>query len=113
MKKLMKFTMSLPVADACFYFSVIIQKEFFVGRSIIKRVQSNQINRQTRLFNSKAIQQCSTQNLTMDPWFVTGFTDAEGSFILSIVRNKELKVGWRVQAIFEICLSQKDQALLE
>ena len=33
--------------------------------------------------------------LTMNqPWFVTGFTDAEGCFTISIVkRNKELNVG--------------------
>jgi len=29
----------------------------------------------------------------IDPWFITGFTDAEGCFTLSVVRNKELKVG--------------------
>jgi hypothetical protein len=59
------------------------------------RILSNQINRQTRLFSSKAIQQYSTlaHNLTMEPWFITGFTEAEGSFILSVVRNKNLKVG--------------------
>jgi hypothetical protein len=29
----------------------------------------------------------------IDPWFITGFTDAEACFSLRIFRNKELKVG--------------------
>jgi hypothetical protein len=28
----------------------------------------------------------------IDPWFITGFTDAEGCFTLRIVRNKKMKV---------------------
>ena len=51
--------------------------------------------------------------IKLDPWFITGFTDAEGCFSLSIVRNKELKIGWSVRAIFQLNLSQKDKALLE
>lgn len=50
---------------------------------------------------------------TINPWFLTGFTDGEGSFILSVVRNKESKVGWRVKPLFQIGLHKKDKALLE
>ena len=28
-----------------------------------------------------------------DPWFITGFSDAEGSFTLGISRNKDCKTG--------------------
>ena len=79
------------------------------------KIPSNQINK-SRSYSSIAIQQCSTQNLTMDPWFVTGFTDAEGCFSLSVglcPRNKKMKVGWTVQAIFQIELSQIDLDLLK
>ena len=51
--------------------------------------------------------------IKLDPWFITGFTDAEGCFSLSIVRNKEIKVGWGVKIRFEIGLHEKDKALLE
>jgi hypothetical protein len=49
----------------------------------------------------------------MDPRFITGFTDAEGCFSLSVVRDKEYKLGWRVPITFNITLHQKDKALLE
>jgi intein-encoded DNA endonuclease-like protein len=29
----------------------------------------------------------------MNPWFITGFADGEGCFLISISRNKELKTG--------------------
>ena len=49
----------------------------------------------------------------MNPVFVTGFSDAEACFTLSVVRNKERKVGWRVNHSFQITLHKKDKALLE
>lgn len=30
---------------------------------------------------------------SLHPWFLTGFADAEGSFTVSISKNKELKLG--------------------
>ena len=49
----------------------------------------------------------------LNPWFVTGFTDAEGCFLVSIVRSNKTKVGWRVQIMFKIGLHRKDKAILE
>jgi hypothetical protein len=80
------------------------------------RVLSNQINRCTRRFYTvaaKAIEQPETQNLgTMNPWFITGFTDGEGCFRISLTKRDNL-VGWRVQLFFQIALHQKDKLLLE
>jgi len=56
----------------------------------------------------------ATQKLIkLDPWFVTGFADAESCFSISLVRKNKLKVGWEVKIRFQINLHQKDQALLE
>jgi hypothetical protein len=30
----------------------------------------------------------STNSTNINPWFITGFSDAEGSFIISISRNE-------------------------
>jgi len=49
----------------------------------------------------------------MNPWFVTGFSDAESCFTLSVVRNKERKIGWRVSYCFQITIHKKDLVLLE
>ena len=63
------------------------------------RVLSNQINRCTRRFYTvaaKVIKQSETQNLgiTMNPWFLTGFTDGEGCFRISPLFTKKGVIIW-------------------
>lgn len=48
----------------------------------------------------------------MHPWFVTGFTDAEGCFNVKLTKS-DGKLGWRVNVSFLIVLHVKDKALLE
>ena len=49
----------------------------------------------------------------INPWFITGFADAEGCFSIGLAKRKDLKIGWSVQLAFTISLSKKDKALLE
>ena len=51
--------------------------------------------------------------LIMDPWFVTGFTDGEGCFLISIIKDNKYKLGWRIICRFEIHLNIKDLHLLK
>ena len=48
----------------------------------------------------------------IDPWAITGFIDAEGSFSIILDKNKTRKLGWRVQSKFQIGLHIKDLNLL-
>jgi len=73
-------------------------------RSFSTTAKQNIINKATTLQSSP---------VNLNPWFLTGFTDAEGSFILSIYKDDTKTTGWRVQAIFQIELHEKDLALLE
>jgi LAGLIDADG endonuclease/NADH-ubiquinone/plastoquinone oxidoreductase, chain 3 len=55
----------------------------------------------------------STSNsIKMDPYFVTGFSDAESCFSIFIRRSSTNKLGWQVEAIFAITLNSKDLPLL-
>lgn len=65
-----------------------------------------------RLYSSKVSQQCK-HNLIINPTFVSGFVDGEGSFIINISKNNNLKTGWNVQLFFQINLHSKDLAILE
>lgn len=49
----------------------------------------------------------------LNAWFVTGFTDAEGCFSLSVKRDTKLKTKWSVRPVFIIQLHIKDLAILE
>jgi hypothetical protein len=50
---------------------------------------------------------------SINPWWITGFSDAESSFYISIGKNNNVKLGWAVKAIFEINLHLKDKKILE
>lgn len=49
----------------------------------------------------------------LDPWFISGFTDAEGCFSISIQHNTKMKTNWRVLPSFHIKLHIKDINILE
>jgi len=55
----------------------------------------------------------SQLNLGLNPWFITGFTDGEGSFIILILKNPKLKSGWECRVCFQIGLDVKDKGLLD
>lgn len=52
-----------------------------------------------------------SQNL--NPWFITGFVDAEGSFMVSILKSSTYRTGWEVQLSFQIKLHKRDLVLLK
>ena len=47
----------------------------------------------------------------INPWFITGFTDGDGSFSVSIAKKKSGS-GWKIQPLFTIGLDPKDLDLL-
>ena len=52
-------------------------------------------------------------NNKLNPWFVTGFTDAEGCFGLYIYKNDKIKTGWSISLVYQISLHKKDKQILE
>ena len=50
---------------------------------------------------------------TLNPFWITGFSDAESSFIVSIRKKKDTKLGWSITPIYSITLNKKDLQLLE
>lgn len=54
-----------------------------------------------------------TGTFALNPWFLTGFTDAEGSFMILVLPRVNFNTGWRVIARFSIGLHSKDAPLLQ
>jgi hypothetical protein len=50
---------------------------------------------------------------SLHAWFITGFTDAEGCFKISLVKDPRNRLGWNIQAFFSINLHLKDLDLLK
>lgn len=51
--------------------------------------------------------------LKLNPWWVTGFSDAESTFVLLIFKSSTIKLGWQIQLKFVIKLHKKDLIVLE
>jgi hypothetical protein len=68
------------------------------------KILSKQLNvKKFSTFNSSS---------NVNPWFISGFSDAEGSFTIIIDKNNKRTLGWRVQSKFQIGLHKRDLSLL-
>lgn len=63
--------------------------------------------------NKKYIHTNTFKPITLKPYYVTGFSDADASFHLSVLKNKQYKTGYHVLPLFSIQLHIKDLLLLE
>jgi NADH:ubiquinone oxidoreductase subunit K len=63
--------------------------------------------------NSRKYSTYLSTNLYSYPLFITGLFDAEGSFVITILKNPGLKQGWRIQARIQIKMHEKDRALIQ
>jgi LAGLIDADG endonuclease len=53
------------------------------------------------------------QTNKLNPWFVTGFTDAEGCFLINVRPNSKMKSGYSVELVFKIALHSRDSVLVK
>lgn len=74
---------------------------------ILSKQISCPLGAELRLYSTLAT--CSTLN----PYFVTGFSDGEASFIVTIRKRPKSKSGWGIEAVYTIVLHLKDKAILE
>ena len=72
------------------------------------KIPSNQLNKQYYSTLSK-----NDVKNKLNPWFITGFADAEGCFSFAIKPDAYSKLKWRTSPLFVIKLHIKDFAILE
>ena len=69
-----------------------------------------QLGQKLRFYSTLVTQQ---SKMRLDPHWITGFIDGEGSFIVFIRKTPKFKIGWSVEAKFQIGLHQRDREILE
>ena len=77
------------------------------------RIPSNHLNSLRRYSTVTSRVANSQISYLVKPYFVTGFTDAEGSFIVRIRKNPKAKAGWSVETKFSFCIHKKDRMVLD
>ena len=73
----------------------------------IRYYSSEASKRGTRKFSSIKSEE------KLDPWFLTGFTDAEGYFSLIVGKNSKSVLGYHTKLSFNVGLHNKDLELLK
>jgi LAGLIDADG endonuclease len=78
------------------------------------RIPSKQIS--IRTFSTSCLCKFTSKGSSfkpkLNPWFLTGIIDAEGTFCTTIYKNKAYKTGWIVRSFFEIGLNKRDSSLI-
>lgn len=77
-----------------------LNKNFFNAISFNKKINP--------VFNLNKRFYTTISSNELKPWFLTGFTDAEGCFNITIAKNPTYIIGWRVQARFIIEIHIKE-----
>lgn len=85
----------------------------FGGKTqIFKRSYSSSAKPSSSLVKSNTLNKVTSEKSPMDPWFVTGLIDAEGSFTVSVLKSSYTKTGWAVNARFKITAHIADLDLI-
>ena len=64
-------------------------------------------------FYSSVVERSLNNKYSLNPWFITGFIDAEGSFMVIVRKNPKNRTGWLVVVIFSIALHKRDMRILK
>jgi hypothetical protein len=86
-------------------------KGSFANHVIVSGRYSNHPRFNKRLYSTT----CNSSNnkVKLDPWFLTGFLDAEATFIVPLRPKTDFKCGWEALSDFKLGLHLKDFPLLE
>lgn len=76
----------------------------------------NSLNIKThRCYSTLSSNKSNIDDLKVDPWFITGFTDGvlkHGCFTCSVLKSSSYKFGWEIQLNFQIKLHVRDSPIL-
>lgn len=96
-------------ADGSWY---IKPKLMYLRYALTGFERNYQINNLSNQYN-KLLFSTLTKKPKLNPWFITGFADAESSFTILIQPNNKYKTNWRVKPVFSVTLHKKDTSILE
>lgn len=58
------------------------------------------------------IQTKLTSNYNLNPWWITGYTDGDGCFMLNIISSKSNKVGYSAVLVYQLVAHYRDKDTL-
>lgn len=95
------------------YFPMLRCTLMGLERGYQNKVLSKPLNKYYSTIITKTTDTSQNLESKLDPNFVSGFIDGEGSFSVTFIKDKSYKSGWQLKTSFSIGLHKKDLALLE
>lgn len=89
----------------------IIQSQLFSTSNTTNKTMTSQLGREEAIF--PLCENKGSNKFLVLPWFVTGFVDAEGCFMLTLRKAPRQTLGWQIEANFIINLHKRDLELLK
>jgi hypothetical protein len=84
------------------------------GKPVFGRtIHSFSHNNGKMFIHTMSNKQNNDNNNLAHPWFVTGLTDADGTFALGFYKSNDYRMGYQIQAIFKIAIHKKDYDVLD
>lgn len=75
-------------------------------------VSNNTVIGKPKRFYSSGCKLSECTSPSIEPWFITGFADAEGCFTFTLSKTTQNKIGWESGIYFIINLHERDKHLL-
>jgi len=82
---------------------------FFLSQHIMARISLSFT--QIKTFSTIGLR--NNETTVLNPYYISGLVDGEGTFSVSIFKDAKSKLGWRAGLQFKVQLHAKDKALLE
>ena len=95
------------------YYTTQIERDCSLGPYLAGLIEGSSAQKEISNSLDNSQPQFSQRESLWDPYFVTGFADAESCFYLWVEKSSKVKLGWRVVPRFEICLNKKDLNILQ
>lgn len=92
------------------YFIKILKLSIYSLFCLFKKVYSFRLSKRpltTECLNSSAYGE------KLNPWYLTGFVDGEGSFLINVHARYDHKLGYNVNLVFKLKIHSRDIKLLE
>lgn len=78
-----------------------------------KNQKSSDFTNRKKIIRARLYSTSTTIINTLNPFFITGLTDAEGSFVCIIRKSTGHRLRWRAEVVFQIALHKKNLELLK
>ena len=87
---------------------------FFFSRGIFDEIlKTNPTMTKGNEVKKDSIYELTNLKHKLNPYYITGFIDGEGCFLINVRPKPKMKIGYSIELVFKVCVHVKDKILIE